>query len=354
LALSITFRKAVPLRIEVTLYCRHKTGFVAMAPFAPVNFYFFPGRQGGRASCRNFLLASLAFLTLVLVNGDWLLSLYPRYGVQIGGALAEATVVEMVTPYYVETSREKGVWANVAFTPECQKAPAAGCPEVRTTITLPEEVAEETVTGAHIPIVYLPAKPDYAVYAIVTNHVFVPDAATIAVIFAAIAEFLFCVTRPWAGVESFRRLHGEAPFFVAAIFAVMVALLCFYMTSHLLKWELGMAHAKRSSPSEITELAIRNGAYNAKYSFVTENGQRVFRSRQFNFSEIDDVRKMKVGRKFDVVYIAGKPMYNRPDWVEQIHAPRRKSWMLLWFLAGFGVLFFAIWSFDWARPRFPP
>ncbi len=220
---------------------------------------------------------------------------------------------------------------------------------------LPAELAAETLAGGKIPITYLPGKPEYAFYGVSKTHLFVADAVTVCLILAAIATAALWSARSRNKLIEFRRANGGRPFAIAAVAFGVVAAPCFYMTMHLLRWELGMDYAKRTSPSEITELFIRDGSYVAKYAFAVENGRRGWRWRQFDVSEIDDVEKMKVGRKFDVVYIDGMPLYNRPDWVEAIHASVRKWRILLWSTAAEGCVGVALLAVYWARggPKSP-
>lgn len=326
------------------------------------------------------------FLWLVLSHVDWFLTLYPPFGVQISGKLVEAVVVDMDA---AKARPEKGVSATVEFDIARQTRSGAINQKAVATVMLPAEVAAETVEGNRIPITYLPGEPEYAIYGVVTNHWFVGDTVTLCLIFAALAAFAFWFPRSrarlanhpcaigavlhiaWAIVASILRIRLESsrdesvnhrcPIgavlpVTLAIISGIVALPCFFMTAHLLNWELGMANAKRMSPSEIKELYIQDGNYYAKYAVVMEDGRGFWRTREFNVSEIDDIRKMKVGRKFDVVYIEGNPGYNRPDWVEDIHAPGRKSWIALWATAGFGAVIVALLMIDCARggPNSPP
>ncbi len=291
--------------------------------------------------------------------GGWLLTLYPTYGIQISGALVEAVVVDMAKQDAADIFQEKPVEATVKFDPEClknsKKKSLPICQDVTTTVMLPAAVAAETAPGGHVPITYLPGKPDYAVYGVVKGDLIDVQTMAQCVIVAVIAALVPWIARSRDKLEAYRSKNGRLLFVIWAIAAGLAALKFSFLTSHNIRWEIGIADAKRTAPSEIKELYIKDGAYYAKYLVPLDNGLAFWRVRDFFDFEIDDSQKMKVGRKFDVVYIDGAPAYNRPDWVEEIDGPKRKLWIALWAIATLEAWGLAVGGVHWARggPKSP-
>jgi hypothetical protein len=214
---------------------------------------------------------------------------------------------------------------------------------------LPAAVAAETVPGGHVPITYLPGKPEYAAYGVVQNELFDWNILPPSVLIAIVAAFVFQIVRKRDKLADYRREHGAGPFVVCALLCLLAAFPCFNMTSGFFGWEYGiMTGDRRATPSELEEVQIKDGHYHAKFLITLEDGRSAWRTRQFTESEIDDAGKMKVGRKFDVVYLHSDPSYNRPDFAEAYHAPRRKTWLALYLLAFAGIWGVALWALYWA------
>ena len=280
---------------------------------------------------------------------------FPGLGFGINGVLADAVVVDIAAPA-PGAARAGELGATVAFTLACRNKSGAPCEDITTTVMLPAADAARIAPGDLIPVTYLAGNPRQAMYGMVERHWFVGDTVTMVLMFTLVPAFVVWTRRAREQIAAYRLANGRALFLAWALFAGLVAIGCFKMTGHLLRWEIGMTYAKRLAPSQITELDIRNGDYHAKYTGVMEDGRGFWRVRDFDASEIDDFRKMKVGRKFDVVYIEGSPNYNRPDWVEAIHAPERKMWIALWGVAGVMAVSVGLLGFQWVLggPEPPP
>jgi len=139
--------------------------------------------------------------------------------------------------------------------------------------------------------------------------------------------------------------------FGAVAVSVVLFSSCLKSTIFLSRWELGMDYAKHVTPSEFVELGIQHGAYVGKYRVNFEDGSGYWRTREFGDSEIDDTQKMKVDRKFNVVYIEWDRAANRPDFVEAFHAPRRKLWLLLDVISTLEAAGILLLASKWLRGR---
>lgn len=140
--------------------------------------------------------------------------------------------------------------------------------------------------------------------------------------------------------------HGTVCMNRAIALSAMFALACLASRPVLNSaiWEYGMAYSKRIASAEISSSRFHqsfgNGHIIVDYAFQTPDGQQIRRSRPFHRSEIEDPRKLRAGMKLDVVYIDGRPVFNRPAWAEErSHAPIRRFVLLL----GSALMGAAVW-----------
>jgi hypothetical protein len=223
---------------------------------------------------------------------------------------------------------------------------------IRAEVLIPTTVFEGLAVGDPVFIRYSPSSPHQVAYGLKPEG----DAnlALIALTLGVVALV----------AAAFRRRHhwfapnGQAQGQLRASLLVlgMLAVVMFATMAgwRQLQWEIGMTFNKRVVPGEIIGSRMIGNQPYVKYQFTDRDGHTYQRVRDLLASEIESPKEMAVGRKINVVYIAGAPIYNRPEWVEEQLALHRKMAVVLLIAMFFASVLGALICFDGMRGRFGP
>jgi hypothetical protein len=299
-----------------------------------------------------FGYAAVIVLLVVVAMSDILLSWVPGLAMPLAGQLAEATVTEEGRPASTGEVVEQSVAVQfIAVRHPTGKGAKTIRRNVTTTVALPRNSALDVSAGAKLFVTYLPGSPEHAVFGNARNHSFGGNYITALVGIAALSLLLAWMLRSRELLAEIRRADGRHRFVLWGICAALSVLLAYAVTAQNVRWEWGMAHAKRLAASEIVDLKFDDGKFTARFAFETEDGLVYSGWRRFDALEIGDPHKMQVGRKFNVAYVAGAAAYNRPDWVEALHAPTRKLSIAMGMLLGLEFLAIFLISCYWSLQK---